>query len=96
MFLAILPLSARLTAMPWDKTGLEKLTGPRVCWLVKVVVHPLQIEVLISNGEMEFLTFNGLVPITLKVEEEALNTLLSHLNNEDFGLLSPYTINSLQ
>ena len=61
-----------------------------------MVVHPLQIEVLISNGEMkEFMTFNGLVPITLKVEKEALNTLLYHLNNEDFGLLSPYTINSL-
>ena len=47
-----------------------------------MVVHPLQIEVLISNGEMkEFMTFNGLVPITLKVEKEALNTLLYHLNN---------------
>ena len=40
-----------------------------------MVVHPLQIEVLISNREMkEFMTFNGLVPITLKVEKEALNT----------------------
>ena len=54
--------------------------------------HPWKPEVGIMNGEMkEFMTFNGLVPITLK---EDLNTPLSHLNSEVSGLLFSYTTNN--
>ena len=64
-----------------------------------MVVHSLQTEVVIINGEMkEFMTFNGLVPITLKEDLNTLlshlNALLSHLNSEISGLLSSYTTNS--
>ena len=61
--------------------------------------HPWKPEVVIMNGEMkEFMTFNGLVPITLKEDLNTLlshlNALLSHLNSEVSGLLSSYTTNS--
>jgi hypothetical protein len=73
---------------------------------VKVLsLHPLQVEVVFSNGENNvFMTFNwlvvlGVVMVTItlttkdKVEGEALNpnTLLSPLYNGDSGLESPNT-----
>ena len=61
--------------------------------------HPWKPEVGIMNGEMkEFMTFDGLVPITLKEDLNTLlshlNALLSHLNSEVSGLLSSYSTNS--
>lgn len=75
-----------------------------------LTLHPLQVEVVISNGENKvFMTFNwlvvlGVVTVTItlttkdKVEGEALNpnTLLSHLYSGDSGLESPNTTNSWQ